>query len=315
MTQEQNNLLALKDRLGEETLSRRLQLQVKRSTQQRVAGRGNWESSRIVPVILKWLLRKLRILDRGLDNALSFQVTEIVTSFSTLPDAFRGFRILHLSDLHIDGMLDGGLALGRIIARLDYDLCVISGDFRFREYHDYDETLQRMAVLMKKIDCPQGCFGVLGNHDFIEKVPGLEKLGLRILLNESVRIEQNDSYIYLAGIDDPHFYRTHDLRKACSRIDSTDFSILLAHSPEVVKKAAEKQFNLYLCGHTHGGQICLPGGIPLVTNSFSRRRFSRGPWQYANMQGYTSRGTGSSTFPVRYFCPPEICIHRLEKSS
>jgi hypothetical protein len=136
---------------------------------------------------------------------------------------------------------------------------------------------------------------------------------LRILLNESVRISRGEESIHLSGIDDPHFYGTHDIKQACAAVPTAGFNILLAHSPEVVKEAATARVNLYLCGHTHGGQICLPGSIPILTNSAGRRSFTSGRWHQDKMQGYTSRGTGTSTFPVRYFCPPEITIHRLQK--
>ena len=315
MSQELNDLIALKHRFGEEMLSKRLRQQVKISASPFGEGRGHfhWENLRFIPLLLKSALKGLGVLERGHQNSLDFSVKEVVTKFHELPDTFDGYRILHLSDLHLDGMLDAGHALGGIVRNLEYDLCVITGDFRFDKLHGYDDTLNLMAALMEDISCPDGCFGVLGNHDFIEKVPGFETLGLRILLNESVNIRRGTETIHLIGIDDPHFYGTHDIEKASRDIPSSDFNILLAHSPEVVEEAAAAKMNLYLCGHTHGGQICLPGGIPILTNSSSHREFSGGYWQYAGMQGYTSSGTGTSTYQVRYCCPPEITVHHLRK--
>ena len=69
--------------------------------------------------------------------------------------------------------------------------------------------------------------------------------------------------IFLAGVDDPHFYRADDIEKAASKIPSDAFSILLAHTPEVYDRAMSAKFDLMLCGHTHGDQLCLPGGIPI----------------------------------------------------
>ena len=315
MIQDQNKLLALKQRIGEELLRKRLRQQVKISASPFGEGRGrfHWENLRFVPQLLKTLLNGLGVLERGLKNSLDFRIAEVVTRFTELPKAFDGYRILHLSDLHLDGMLDSGQALGEIVRELDYDLCVITGDFRFRTVADYGETLKRMTALIKKLSCPDGCFAVLGNHDFIEQVPGFERIGLRVLLNESVRIGRGSDTLHLSGIDDPHFYGTHDIEKACAMIPPVDFNILLAHSPEVVEEAAAAKVNFYLCGHTHGGQICLSGGIPLFTNSSAPRDFSVGRWQYAGMQGYTSCGTGTSSFPVRYCCSPEITLHRLQK--
>lgn len=315
MPQNQNELLALKNRIGEEILRKRLRQQVGISDPLFGEGRGrfHWENLLFVSKLLRATLKTLGLLERGLRNSLDFKVEEIVSQFTELPMAFDGYRILHLSDLHLDGMIDEGQTLNRIIHGLKYDLCVITGDFRFSKLAAYDETLKRMALLMENLICVDGCFGVLGNHDFIEMVPGFEKLDLRMLLNESVTIKRGTESIHLAGIDDPHFYGTHDIAACTAKLPSGAFSLLLAHSSEVIQEAAAAGFNLYLCGHSHGGQICLPGGIPLLTNSASSRHFSRGRWQHHNMQGYTSRGTGTSTLAVRYCCPPEITIHRLQK--
>ncbi len=315
MATEQLELLDLKNRIGEEMLSKRLRQQVDISTTLFSEGFGHfhWENLEFIPRLLKSILKTFGIFELGTNNSLDFRIEEVLTSFNNLPVAFEDYRILHLSDLHLDGMPDAGEALRQILLGLEYDLCVMTGDFRFSKIDDYAETMNRMALLMDSLKCTDGCFGVLGNHDFIEKVPGFEKLGLRMLLNESIEIERDSAIIQLAGIDDSHFYGTQDIKRSCAKAPSSRFSILLAHSPESARDAAAEQINLYLCGHTHGGQICLPGGVPILTNSSTKRRFSRGSWQLGDMQGYTSRGTGTSSLAVRYCCPPEITIHRLKR--
>src|SRR6187401_3241123 len=82
------------------------------------------------------------------------------------------------------------------------------------------------------------------------------------------------------------------------------FSILLSHIPEVYRQAAHANFDLMLSGHTHGGQICLPGSIPIKLEAVLPRRMGAGPWQYSHLTGYTSVGAGSSVVPVRLNCPP-----------
>jgi len=111
-------------------------------------------------------------------------------------------------------------------------------------------------------------YGVLGNHDTIRMVPDLEAMGIRMLLNECEPIEREAATIYLAGIDDAHFYRVDNIEKAGSRIPHDVFSILLSHTPEIYRQAAYAGFDLLLSGHTHGGQICLPGSIPLTLGRF-----------------------------------------------
>ena len=90
-----------------------------------------------------------------------------------------------------------------------------------------------------------------------------------------------------------------------------EFTIALIHSPEAYDLAAECGVDLYLCGHTHGGQICLPFGIPILTHLRRGRKYVYGAWKYENMQGYTTSGTGCSGIPVRFNTHSEIVIHQL----
>ena len=144
--------------------------------------------------------------------------------------------------------------------------------------------------------------------------PAATVCGVRILLNESEPIARGDQRIYLAGIDDAHFYRVDNIEKAALQIPENSFSILLSHTPEVYRQAAHANFNLMLSGHTHGGQICLPGSIPIKLEAVLPRRMGAGAWQYQNMTGYTSVGVGSSVLPVRLNCPPEITLHCLRRA-
>ncbi len=89
------------------------------------------------------------------------------------------------------------------------------------------------------------------------------------------------------------------------------FSILLSHTPEIYRQAAHAHFALMLSGHTHGGQLCLPGSIPITLEFGAAAADGGGAWQYNDMSGYTSVGAGSSVVPVRLNCPPEITLHRL----
>ena len=156
-------------------------------------------------------------------------------------------------------------------------------------------------------------YAVLGNHDTICLVPGLEDMGIKVLLNVSETIERGGERIHLAGIDDAHFYRVDNIEKAAAAIPHEEFSILISHTPEIYRQAAHADFNLLLSGHTHGGQICLPGGIPITLDSVLPRSMGSGRWQHHGMIGYTSVGAGSSVVPVRFNCPPEITLHHLHR--
>jgi predicted MPP superfamily phosphohydrolase len=144
-------------------------------------------------------------------------------------------------------------------------------------------------------------------------VPGLEAMGIKMLLNEGVTIDRSGQRLHLGGIDDAHFYGMADIGKVAASIPDGEFSILISHTPEVYRQAALAGFNLLLSGHTHGGQICLPGGIPITLDSVLPRSMGSGAWKYRNMIGYTSVGAGSSVVPVRFNCPPEMTLHHLRR--
>lgn len=303
----------LESRMGRYHLGRRLRLQVDHSMRffGKGYGRFHWENSEILPVVLEYLLRSVGLIHRGRRNAIDYRLVKRHVLLRNLPRPFDGFRILHLSDVHVDGIPDGGEKLRGVIRELQFDLCVITGDFRFETFGASEEALSGMERLVEAVRCPCGVLGILGNHDFIEMVPELEALGIRILLNESVRIEKEGAVIQLVGLDDPHFYGVHSIDKAFHGISDEDVTILLVHSPELYSEAAQAGADYYLCGHTHGGQICLPGEIPIYTNAGCPRKYTSGAWRYEHMAGYTSRGVGASGLFVRYFCPPEVAVHEL----
>jgi uncharacterized protein len=200
--------------------------------------------------------------------------------------------------------------LMEILPDVTYDVCVLTGDYRGPTFGPFDAALESLARVRSHLKGP--VYGVLGNHDTIRMVPELEEMGIRILLNECEAISRGDEAIYLAGIDDAHYYRVDNIEKAASDIPDNGFSILLSHTPEIYRQAAYADFDLLLSGHTHGGQICLPGSIPITLDSVLPRHMGSGPWQYGDMMGYTSVGVGCSIVPVRINCPPEITLHRLQ---
>lgn len=311
---DSKTLLQLEHRIGSEHFRKRLQLQTEHSAL-RLGSTGlhiHWENLDIIRPILKGSLKAVGLLNRALRNSLDYRVETVTVPLRELPPSFHGFRILHLSDLHLEGIWDRGKRLREIIYSLQFDVCVITGDFRFLTFGDYEEAIARMMELANAINCPEGIIGILGNHDFIEMVPGLEKTGMRVLLNESYPIRRGDDTIWIVGVDDTHWYEVDDLPRALTDVPREARKILLAHSPEIIHHAWESGIDYYLCGHSHGGQICLPRGIPILNNSYCSREYISGPWSYNHtLNGYTSRGTGCSLLPVRLSCPPEVTLHQL----
>lgn len=246
---------------------------------------------------------------RGLNNAAKVEIRHNHIHAPYLPKAFEGFTILQLSDLHIE-MSEAAMAcVIHLLNDARYDMCILTGDYRGKTWGRYDTTLAGMGRVRAALKGP--IYGVLGNHDTICMVPGLEEMDIKMLLNEADTIERDGQRIHLAGIDDAHFYRVDNIEKAAASIPHDEFSILISHTPEIYRQAAHADFNLLLSGHTHGGQICIPGGIPITLSSVLPRSMGSGPWRYHDMIGYTSVGAGSSIVPVRFNCPPEITLHHL----
>jgi uncharacterized protein len=267
----------------------------------------NWYS---IHSVIRVSLKLTGLYGRGCSNAERIQVRHNYVRQKDLPRAFNGFTILQISDMHADMNERAMRRLAELLDELTYDLCVLTGDYRGKTFGSFGATLEAVAQVRSHL---RGlAYGVLGNHDTIRMVPGLEELGIRMLLNESETIERGEQRIHLAGIDDAHYYRVDNIEKAAASIPHGEFSILLSHTPEVYRQAAHADFKLLLSGHTHGGQICLPGSIPITLDSVLPRYMASGAWEYHNMLGYTSVGVGSCILAVRFNCPPEITLHHLQ---
>jgi uncharacterized protein len=302
----------LERRLGR--LHARLRLGIEADHEAQIFGQGinffhieNWYS---IHSVIRTTLKLMGLYWRGRRNAEQIQIRHNHIGMTTLPNRFDGFTLLHISDPHAD-MNEGAMRrLMELLPDVTYDVCVLTGDYRGPTFGPFDAALESLARVRSHLKGP--VYGVLGNHDTIRMVPELEEMGIRILLNECEAISRGDEAIYLAGIDDAHYYRVDNIEKAASDIPDNGFSILLSHTPEIYRQAAYADFDLLLGGHTHGGQICLPGSIPITLDSVLPRHMGSGPWQYGDMMGYTSVGVGCSIVPVRINCPPEITLHHLQ---
>jgi predicted MPP superfamily phosphohydrolase len=254
-------------------------------------------------------LRTSGLHARGRRNAHAIELREHPLVLPRLPAAMQGFTLLQLSDLHLDVDPDFVHTLIRRIEGLRFDACVLTGDYRFRSFGPIDATLRAMDLLRPHLG--QQVWSVLGNHDTLAMVPPLEAMGIPVLLNEAVQLRRGDARIGLAGVDDAHSYRLHDIPRAHAACGDAACRILLSHTPEPYAQAAQAGFDAMLSGHTHGGQVCLPGGLPVKMDLRTPLRYQRGPWQAGAMQGYTSVGCGSSIIDVRLNSLPEVTLHRL----
>lgn len=308
-------LLRLRQRLEPTHLSLRLGIEAEGPQPTFGQGRGVFGLERLIGFdrLIRGALKLSLLYGVGRRNALRIRLVENDVFIPRLPPAFDGFTLLHISDLHLDANEAFPAVLAERVQGLAYDACVLTGDFRYQTFGPIGPALDGLRRLRASLRNP--VYAVLGNHDSVYMVPTIEDLGIRLLLNESVVLRRGEAQLQLAGVDDPHFFRADDLARACRDLDPRWPALLLAHSPEIFRQAAHAGFDLMLCGHTHGGQISLPGGLGLIYNANCPRRYCKGPWRHGAMQGYTSVGAGSSVVDVRFNCPPEITLHRLRRGA
>ncbi len=308
---------ALKDRLGSDVFIRRKRIEERilcsRNSPSKYRGMGKFRSRTF---LFRCALRITGLYERGFRNYLDIQIVEREIFLSTLAQVFDGFRILQLSDLHFtlsEKFLDALLSrLKRISHEMKpCDVAVFTGDYCAKVGHNHAQVLRDMEHVLGVLKIPS--WGILGNYDFLELAPSFEQLGLRMLLNEHDEIKKEEERLFICGVDDPALFQTHDLVRARQGISRGECTILLAHSPQISKEAVASEYSLMLSGHTHGGQVCFPGGMPVINKTHILGSLMRGEWQEGPLLGYTSPGTGVSQLPVRFNCPGEITIHTLRR--
>ena len=264
----------------------------------------------------------------------NYKVRQEIVHFETLPPAFNGMRILHISDLHV-GSWDNKKAIEkgiRLINEQSYDLLVFTGDFVYTlEYEAAPWT-----AIIRQIKTPKyGKYAILGNHDYGEYVVwpneeakaknfedikrNIEKSGFTLLMNENVALSNHQDTIYLLGVENwgTNFKKVGDLKKTTDGVSTNDFKIVLTHDPshwtaEIV--GHPQQYQLTLSGHTHGMQfgIDIPGIIEWSPSKYIYPEWG-GLYQQKNQYLYVNRGFGFHAYSGRIGIWPEITVIELKK--
>lgn len=216
-------------------------------------------------------------------------------------------RVVFMSDLHFGPYIREASVASWVDATLAQrpDLILLGGDLVDRHVAD---DVGPLVTQLARLRAPLGVWAVWGNHDRVAFGSGgtfraaLADAGVRVLVNEAVRPRDD---LLLAGIDDLVEGRP-DLGAALAEAPGHGATLLLSHNPDVLPRVPT-HVGLTLAGHTHGGQICLPGGVPIYTASRYGRRFARG-WVEGPARGYVSRGLGVSLLPIRFACPAELTV-------
>lgn len=258
-------------------------------------------------------LRAIGLWGRGFRNATQPRLVRHEVRLPGLPAAFDGYRLLHLTDLHIDLLPQLVEATRKIVGGVETDLVVLTGDYYARYGQDDAELAAPYAAIFDALRSRDGIVGILGNHDSSGIPDIMSSLGVTMLVNETIALSRDGEEIYLTGTDDVHHYWSPAARRALEATPRDRLRIALIHTSEIADEAARLGYALYLTGHTHGGQVCLPGGFPPVTMGM-RRAYAAGLWRIGGMVGHTSRGIGASSVPLRFNCPSEIALITLKRA-
>jgi uncharacterized protein len=255
-------------------------------------------------------LRLTPLHARGRRNALDLRRVEFEIALPGLPLPFDGYRILHVSDTHLDVFPELAEVAHRQLDGLEVDLLALTGDVHGDPRAPIARSTGLLMQALRGVRVHGSRLAVLGNHDAVEMAAALDGLGFDVLINRSFVIERRGARISVTGLDDVHNFYSEATHAALSS-SSEDCRIALVHSAEMADHAADAGYALYLAGHTHGGQICLPGGRPLVTQLTRCHHAAAGLWRQGGMVGYTSCGLGVSPPSVRFNSRGEVALITL----
>ncbi len=274
--------------------------------------KSNWNYFKRILGFLVWGAKISGFYKKGYENARRIEINHHELEFSNLPSNFDGFRILHLTDLHIDSTPEIKHSILHAVDQVEFDMAVLTGDYRSENSGDFIQILKPLEELSELLQKEFPPLAILGNHDTWLMTEYEESLKMSFLVNETIELARDGQKIIVSGADDPFSYYTDSALQSFS--DKPGFKLALVHTSELADVAADHNYNLYLCGHTHGGQVCLPGGKALISHQKEGDEFIKGFWKMGNMQGFTSKGCGVSGVPLRFNCPGEITIFTLRKS-
>jgi hypothetical protein len=242
-----------------------------------------------------------------------FHVVKIKINISGLQTIFRGYRIVHISDIHYGQWISSERLKGvvSLINQQEPDLVAITGDFVSYS----DANIEDLVPALKEIRARDATVAVLGNHDY-----WLGAKRVRSILNESKILELNndvytvnraESALYFAGVESTTL-KKNLLNKVMQKLPPNGPAILLVHEPDFADISAEtKRFALQLSGHSHGGQFVIPKfGTPIRGGGF--RKYPLGKYKIGEMTLYTNPGIGTNAFWIRINCPPEITVIDLQ---
>jgi predicted MPP superfamily phosphohydrolase len=245
---------------------------------------------------------------------------QVEIRLSRLPESFHGFRIAQISDIHFGPYMGraGVEAAIRLAQTFRPDLVALTGDF---VSHPFGHSNGQGGALFAEpcADVLSSWKGVsmvaiLGNHDHWNDpeivARALAERGIRVLRNQSLALERGRDRLWISGVDDV-FEKQADLPKTLATVPPTEATLLLAHEPDFADYAAGFPVDFQLSGHSHGGQVRIPGIGPIVLPALAHK-YHTGLNRAGRLPVYTSRGVGVIEPPVRLNCAPEVTLLKLQ---
>jgi predicted MPP superfamily phosphohydrolase len=253
----------------------------------------------------------LRNLQRGrrwqYKKIFGWEWTHARLPVRNLPPALRGLRLIHLTDLHLRGHWPVGLdALLDQIAANPPDLVLFTGDF-VDDKSDHRPALPHLRRFLNQLKSRLGTYAILGNHDGLALPGALAELPVTLLDGRRIELEHDGARLELIGLPGPFRYDLDDrFIQSMPPVAADAPRIILSHFPGHWSAAASLIPDLFLAGHTHGGQICLPRRIPILRHDPMPRRLCHGIHRIDQSWYIVGRGLGFSGFPLRIFCPNQV---------
>jgi predicted MPP superfamily phosphohydrolase len=247
-------------------------------------------------------------------------VTRLEVRSPKLAGLDRPLSVLHLSDLHMERPTRRDRRILRLAEELAPDLILLTGDYLNLSYTDDDLAVASAREWLSLLRAPLGVFAVLGTPevDVRHRVDDVfVGTGVRLLRNEAATVSPGGSAITLLGVtcERDGYSDLAGLEAAVSQVPEGAFTILLYHLPDLMPEAVVRRIDIYLAGHTHGGQWRLPGYGALITSSAYGKRYEMGRYVEGDTLLYVTRGLGLEGLAApraRVLCPPEVLLLSLE---
>lgn len=243
-----------------------------------------------------------------------YDIREVPLAFHRLPQEFDGLKVVQISDIHFGHYFDSAQLkeLVHIVNSIQPDVICFTGDL----IDEDTNGLSSSTSILSELKANHGKFAVLGNHDYwgnsVEVTEILQLAGFQVLTNRSGQIINKGAKIRVAGVDDAS-NGNPDIEKALENVQEEEFILLLSHVPDYADISRNYPIDLQLSGHSHGGQVRIPYLGHIVT-PHGAKKYVSGLYQVpdSNLMVYVNRGIGTTIFPIRFSCRPEITVFTLK---